>query len=105
MSARSRNLMNQWSQPGCVICDAAGCVQVDRLERTHKRPTPSETVADSSIDLLADRHSVSHQGPCFAEKGCLQPVQHKALNFLAHMNNAPFERAHERVGKLEGGRR
>src|ERR1700678_4484524 len=102
MSARSRNFMNKGPQSGSVICYAAGCIEVNRLERTHERPTPAETVADSSIDVLAAGHPVFHQSPCFTEKGCLNPVQHKTLILFAHMDNAPLERAHEGVCKVDG---
>ncbi|MNV95077.1 hypothetical protein D3C71_1899300 [compost metagenome] len=103
VAARVGDALVERAQALGVVGHAAGRVQIDGLERAHEGPAPAQAVAHRLVHVFAGGHAFLHQRPGFAQQHGLQPVQHKAFDFLAHMHHALPHGLHQRVGKGHGG--
>src|SRR5690606_19037953 len=69
-----------------IVWNAAGSIELDRLERAHERPAQAEAVSDRLVKPLWGDDALLDQSERFGEKRRLQPVQDKAIDLALHMD-------------------
>src|SRR3954453_667567 len=95
----------QSSQASDIVSDASRRIQINSLERTHKRPSPTEPVAHCFVDVFTACNSVFDECHSFPKQNTLQSIQNKAFNLFANVHDALPQRVHEFVYKPDGFRR
>src|SRR5829696_2500222 len=85
-----RQVRHVASEPGnvtlAIISNAAGSVELDRLERSHESPAQSKPVGDGVVEIFGAHVTLLHKAKRLREERNLQPIEDEAVDLALHVD-------------------